>query len=175
MSHPCGLGWSSRRTTRPCTSRSRSWPRGAFRHLSFGHALTAAAIRPPAQWARRILDMRSSSTQIANQSVCVGGEYWDVWASGSNSQPASQMKPDRKGIGPCKRDSIPGDSIPTTRTGHAIRYLASIRWRNGTALYIAILVVKYRTHGPSSPCLCRRCGRCRACSWWVMAPCTSLL
>ena len=59
--------------------------------------------------------MRSSSTQIANQSVCVGGEYWDVWASGSNSQPASQMKPDRKGIGPCKRDSIPGDSIPTMR------------------------------------------------------------
>ena len=85
--------------------------------------------------------MRSSSTQIANQSVCVGGEYWDVWASGSNSQPASQMKPDRKGIGPCKRDSIPGDSIPTTRTGHAIRYLTSIRWRNGTALYIAILVL----------------------------------
>ena len=73
--------------------------------------------------------MRSSSTQIANQSVCVGGEYWDVWASGSNSQPASQMKPDRKGIGPCKRDSIPGDSIPTMRTGHAIRYLTTIRWR----------------------------------------------
>ena len=35
--------------------------------------------------------------------------YWDVWASGSNSQPASQLKPDRKGIGPLKRDSIPSE------------------------------------------------------------------
>ena len=56
--------------------------------------------------------MRSSSTQIANQSVCVGGEYWDVWTSGSNSQPASQIKPDRKGIGPLKRDSIPTMRVP---------------------------------------------------------------
>ena len=116
--------------------------------------------------------MRSSSTQIANQSVCVGGEYWDVWASGSNSQPASQMKPDRKGIGPCKRDSIPGDSIPTTRTGHAIRYLTSIRWRNGTALYIAILVLDIaRTTARATDAAAGR----RAYSWWVMAPCTFLL
>ena len=79
--------------------------------------------------------MRSSSTQIANQSGCVGGEYWDVWASGSNSQPASQMKPEKelplqKGI----------QFLPfASSTGHAIRYLTTVRWSNGTALYIAIL------------------------------------
>ena len=35
-----------------------------------------------------------------------------MWTSGSNSQPASQIKPDRKGIGPLKRDSIPTMRVP---------------------------------------------------------------
>ena len=87
--------------------------------------------------------MRSSSTQIANQSECFGGEYGDVWASGSNSQPASQMKPDRKGIAPAK-----GDSIPTTRTGHPALDHGPLEQRNASKSPLGF--VRYRTHGPSS-------------------------
>ena len=50
-----------------------------------------------------------------------GGGYWDVWASGSNSQSASQLKPDRKGIGPLKR----GEFLFAYRR---LRYVRPIRW-----------------------------------------------
>ena len=73
--------------------------------------------------------MRSSSTQIANQiSVCWRGVLGcvDQWVQQPTSQPNEARQ---KRNWPLQKGSIPGDSIPTMRTGHAIRYLTTIRWR----------------------------------------------
>ena len=90
--------------------------------------------------------MRSSSTQIANQiSVCWRGVLGCV-GQWSNSQSASQLKPDRKGIGPLKRIQF----LPASTGTRTARWPAIHAGLPYSPMYMkAIVIIIYRTHDRS--------------------------
>ena len=79
-------------------------------------------------------------------SMARGGEYWDVWASGPTSQSASQLKPDRKGIGPLKRIQF----LPASTGTRTARWPALHAGLPYSPMYMkAIVIIIYRTHDRS--------------------------
>ena len=114
--------------------------------------------------------MRSSSTQIANQiSVCWRGVLGcvDQWVQQPTSQPnqARQKRnwPPEKGFNSYHAST-------GTRTARWPALLAGLPY---SPIYIKPLCLLDigRTTARATDAVAGRC----ACSWWVMAPCTSLL